>query len=43
MPRPAPAPARGATPVWLGLWWVHGLVALLAWAVLGAPRWLGRR
>lgn len=33
---------RGVTPAWLGLWWVHGLVALVAWAFLRAPRWLGR-
>jgi lipopolysaccharide export system permease protein len=33
---------RGVTPSWLGLWWVHGLVTVVVWAALAAPRWLGR-
>jgi lipopolysaccharide export system permease protein len=33
---------RGVTPSWLGLWWVHAVVALLVWAGLATPRWLGR-
>jgi lipopolysaccharide export system permease protein len=33
---------RGTTPAWLGLWWVHGVVALVAWAALRVPHWLGR-
>jgi lipopolysaccharide export system permease protein len=35
--------ARGATPGWLGLWWVHAVVGLLAAAILLTPRWLARR
>jgi lipopolysaccharide export system permease protein len=34
--------ARGTTPEWLGLWWVHGIVALLAAAILIAPRILAQ-
>jgi lipopolysaccharide export system permease protein len=33
---------RGVAPEWLGLWWVHLAVALLAAAILYAPRWLQR-
>jgi lipopolysaccharide export system permease protein len=33
---------RGVTPEWLGLWWVHGAVALFAGVLLLAPRWLAR-
>ena len=33
---------RGVTPEWLGLWWVHGAVALCAGALLLVPRWLAR-
>jgi lipopolysaccharide export system permease protein len=29
---------RGVTPPWLGLWWVHALVVVLAAAFLGAPQ-----
>ena len=35
--------AKGVTPEWLGLWWVHGVVALLAAAILFTPRWLAAR
>jgi len=34
--------ARGTTPEWLGLWWVHGCVALLALVILATPRVLAR-
>lgn len=34
---------RGVTPAWLGLWWVHALVAVVGGVLLAAPRWLGRR
>jgi lipopolysaccharide export system permease protein len=34
--------ARGVTPDWLGLWWVHATVGLLAAAIVLAPRWLAR-
>jgi lipopolysaccharide export system permease protein len=34
--------ARGVTPEWLGLWWVHAAVVLLAAAILLTPRWLAR-
>ena len=33
---------RGVTPEWLGLWWVHGAVALFAALLLLVPRWLAR-
>ena len=33
---------RGVTPEWLGLWWVHGTVALFAALLLLVPRWLSR-
>jgi lipopolysaccharide export system permease protein len=33
---------RGVTPEWLGLWWVHGAVALFAGLLLLVPRWLAR-
>ena len=35
--------ARGAIPQWLGLWWVHAAVVLLALAILLLPRWNARR
>ncbi len=34
--------SRGKTPAWLGMWWVHGLVALYAlyqWRRVGSLRW----
>ena len=34
--------ARGSTPEWLGLWWVHICVALLAAGILLVPRFLAR-
>lgn len=34
--------ARGAIPQWLGLWWVHAAVVLLAAFILFAPRVLAR-
>jgi lipopolysaccharide export system permease protein len=34
--------ARGVTPEWLGLWWVHVTAALLSAAILLIPRWLAR-
>ncbi len=34
---------KGMTPEWLGLWWVHAVVALLAMAILFTPRWLASR
>jgi hypothetical protein len=34
--------ARGSTPEWLGLWWVHGVVSLLAAAIILLPRLLAR-
>lgn len=34
--------ARGVVPEWLGLWWVHATVALLACAILLVPAWLAR-
>jgi lipopolysaccharide export system permease protein len=34
--------ARGGLPQWLGLWWVHAIVLLLAAAILLVPRWLAR-
>jgi lipopolysaccharide export system permease protein len=34
--------ARGTTPGWLGLWWVHVLIGILAAAILLAPRGLAR-
>jgi lipopolysaccharide export system permease protein len=33
---------RGITPEWLGLWWVHVFVALLAAAILLVPRGVAR-
>jgi lipopolysaccharide export system permease protein len=33
---------RGVTPGWLGLWWVHAVVALFGSALILVPRWLGR-
>lgn len=35
--------ARGVVPQWLGLWWVHAAVALLAAFVVLSPGWLARR
>jgi lipopolysaccharide export system permease protein len=34
--------ARGAIPSWMGLWWVHLAVILLAAAILLVPRWRAR-
>lgn len=34
--------AKGVTPTWLGLWWVHGVIAALAVAILFTPKWLAR-
>jgi lipopolysaccharide export system permease protein len=34
--------ARGVVPQWLGLWWMHGVVILLAAAILLLPRWRAR-
>jgi lipopolysaccharide export system permease protein len=34
--------ARGTTPAWLGLWWVHAVVIAIAAAILLGPRWLAR-
>ena len=34
--------ARGVIPQWLGLWWVHATVVLLAAAILLIPRWRAR-
>ena len=34
--------ARGTTPAWLGLWWVHAVVIAMAAAILLGPRWLAR-
>jgi lipopolysaccharide export system permease protein len=34
--------ARGVTPQWLGLWWVHAAVVLLAAGILLLPRFLAR-
>jgi lipopolysaccharide export system permease protein len=33
---------RGAIPEWLGLWWVHASVILLAAAILLIPKWHSR-
>ena len=33
---------RGAIPEWLGLWWVHASVILLAAAILLLPKWHSR-
>jgi lipopolysaccharide export system permease protein len=33
---------RGVLPQWLGLWWIHGAVALLAAAILLLPPWRAR-
>ena len=33
---------KGVTPAWLGLWWVHAVVGLLAAGILLIPRWLAR-
>ena len=34
--------ARGAIPMWFGLWWVHAAVILLASGILLIPQWLAR-
>ncbi len=34
--------ARGIVPEWLGLWWVHAIVGLLAAAILIVPGYLAR-
>jgi lipopolysaccharide export system permease protein len=34
--------ARGALPEWLGLWWAHAIVLLMAAAILLVPRWRAR-
>lgn len=34
--------AKGTTPEWLGLWWVHGVIVLLAAGILLMPGWLQR-
>jgi len=34
--------ARGAIPMWFGLWWVHAAVILLAAGILLIPQWLAR-
>ncbi len=34
--------ARGAIPLWYGLWWVHAAVVLLAAGILLVPQWLSR-
>jgi lipopolysaccharide export system permease protein len=33
---------RGVTPGWLGLWWVHAVVAMFGTALILVPRWLAR-
>jgi lipopolysaccharide export system permease protein len=33
---------RGVTPEWLGLWWVHAVVAMFGTALILVPRWLAR-
>lgn len=33
---------RGAVPQWIGLWWVHAVVVLLAVAILLLPKWMAR-
>jgi lipopolysaccharide export system permease protein len=33
---------KGVTPEWLGLWWVHAVVAGLAMGILYLPRWTAR-
>jgi lipopolysaccharide export system permease protein len=35
--------ARGVSPQWLGLWWAHGVVALLAAVLVLTPGWLARQ
>jgi len=37
------AMARGALPNWIGLWWVHLTVVLLAAVILLLPIYLARR
>jgi lipopolysaccharide export system permease protein len=34
--------ARGSVPEWLGLWWVHIVVVVLAVVVISGPRWIQR-
>jgi lipopolysaccharide export system permease protein len=33
---------KGVMPEWLGLWWVHVVVAALAVGILFAPRWIAQ-
>jgi lipopolysaccharide export system permease protein len=33
---------KGVTPAWLGLWWVHVVVAAFAAGILYLPRWLAQ-
>lgn len=37
------AMARGALPAWIGLWWVHVIVVLLAAVILLLPKFLARQ
>jgi lipopolysaccharide export system permease protein len=34
--------ARGKMPTWLGLWWVHIVVVILAVIVISGPKWIAR-
>ena len=34
---------KGVTPGWLGLWWVHFVVAGVAAGILYLPRWLAQQ
>jgi lipopolysaccharide export system permease protein len=34
--------ARGIVPEWVGLWWTHAAIGVLALAVILAPQWLQR-
>jgi lipopolysaccharide export system permease protein len=34
--------ARGTMPSWLGLWWVHAIVVLLAIVIIYGPKWIAR-
>ncbi len=33
---------RGVTPEWLGLWWVHAVIGLLAASIQLVPRWFAK-
>jgi lipopolysaccharide export system permease protein len=33
---------KGTTPQWLGLWWVHAVIAAFAAGILYVPAWLAR-